>query len=476
MAKFHGPLGTIERRARNLVASALACLMLCGAGACEAAREWVDPPVLRSENGLLLVQLSTAPAPIIIGDHRFDGMLYNGAYIPELWRIRGGDKLVVTLKNQLPEITNLHFHGMKVSPQGASDNVFVHIQPGESFTYRVDIPVEHPPGLFWYHSHAHGLSSQQIIGGLSGALIVEGSERFYPLLKGLRERVLLLKHHPDPRADWEELVTLNGMVAPLIWIRPGELQYWRIGNIGADLFLKLKLEGMALYLIGTDGTYLHRPVKVDDIMLGPGQRVEVVAVGGPTGNYHLRSIPFTLESGRPPLPEHELGTVVSDGPAADIAAAEAKLTAQAVEASPYIEALRASPITRRRIFTFSRSEDRTKFFINGELFDPDRTDVTAHLGDVEEWTIRNEDNQLHNFHIHQTEFLVVSVNGETSNFGSLYDTFTVPAAEEGRPGEIKVVIPFTNPAIVGRFVFHCHVVKHEDKGMMQTIEVVRKPK
>jgi FtsP/CotA-like multicopper oxidase with cupredoxin domain len=233
---------------------------------------------------------------------------------------------------------------------------------------------------------------------------------------------------------------------------------------------------MALYLIGTDGTYLHRPVKVDDIMLGPGQRVEVVAVGGPTGNYHLRSIPFTLESGRPPLPEHELGTVVSDGPAADIAAAEAKLTAQAVEASPYIEALRASPITRRRIFTFSRSEDRTKFFINGELFDPDRTDVTAHLGDVEEWTIRNEDNQLHNFHIHQTEFLVVSVNGETSNFGSLYDTFTVPAAEEGRPGEIKVVIPFTNPAIVGRFVFHCHVVKHEDKGMMQTIEVVRKPK
>jgi FtsP/CotA-like multicopper oxidase with cupredoxin domain len=165
---------------------------------------------------------------------------------------------------------------------------------------------------------------------------------------------------------------------------------------------------------------------------------------------------------------------VSDGPPVDIAVAEAKVAAEAVEASPYIEALRVSLIAQRRIFTFSRSEDRSKFFINGELFDSDRTDVTAVLGDVEEWTIRNEDNQLHNFHIHQTEFLVASVNGEPSNFDSLYDTFTVPAAEEGQPGEIKVVIPFTNPAIVGRFVFHCHVVKHEDKGMMQTIEVVRR--
>jgi FtsP/CotA-like multicopper oxidase with cupredoxin domain len=458
----------------KVAAGAALCLLLSVVSARAAAGELVDPPTLRSANGRLLVQLSAAPAPIIIGEHRFDGMLYNGAYIPELWRVGPGDELVVRLSNKLPEITNLHFHGMKVSPQGASDNVFVHIQPGESLTYRVDIPLEHPPGLFWYHSHAHGLSSQQIIGGLSGALIVEGSERLYPFLRDLKERVLLLKHHPDPRADWEELVTLNGMVAPIIPIRPGELQYWRIGNIGADLFLKLKLEGIALYLIGTDGTYLHRPVKVDEMMLGPGQRIEVVAVGGPPGSYHLKSIPFILESGRPPLPEHELGIVVSDGPAADITAAEAKVVAQAVEVSRYIEALRASPIARRRIFSFSRSEDRSKFFINAELFDPNRTDVTAVLGDVEEWTVRNEDNQLHNFHIHQTEFLVTSVNGERQNLDSLYDTFTVPAAEEGRPGEIKVVIPFTNPAIVGRFVFHCHVVKHEDKGMMQTIEVVRR--
>lgn len=459
---------------RLSAAAVLVGLLLKAAGASAANGELVDPPALYSENGRLVVPLSVAPAPIVIGDHRFEGMLYNGAYIPEVWRVRPGDQLVVTLNNRLPEITNLHFHGMKVSPRGASDNVFVHVQPGESFTYRVDIPADDPPGLFWYHSHAHGLSSQQIIGGLSGALVVEGSERFYPFLKGLKERVMLLKHHPDPRADWEELVSLNGMVAPIVPIRPGELQYWRIGNIGADLFLKLSLEGMPLYLIGTDGTYLPRPVKVDELLLGPGQRVEVVAVGGAPGSYHLKSIPFRLETGRPPLPEHELGIVVSDGPAADIAAAAATLAAQAVNVARYIDALRASPIAQRRLFVFSRSEDRTKFFINGELFAPDRTDVTAVLGDVEEWTIRNEDNQLHNFHIHQTEFAVISVNSEPRSFDSLYDTLTVPSAEDGKPGEIKVVIPFTNPAVAGRFVFHCHVVKHEDKGMMQTIEVVRR--
>jgi len=179
--------------------------------------------------------------------------------------------------------------------------------------------------------------------------------------------------------------------------------------------------------------------------------------------------------GRPPLPEQELAVIMSAGPVADIAAAEQKVATQTAQRSQYIEALRASPIAQRRTFVFSRSEDRSAFFINGKLFDPDRTDVTAVLGEVEEWIVRNEDNQLHNFHIHQTEFMVTSVNGEPWTVDTLYDTFTIPAAEGERPGEIRVLIPFTDPAILGRFVFHCHVVKHEDKGMMQTIEVVRRP-
>ena len=105
------------------------------------------------------------------------------------------------------------------------------------------------------------------------------------------------------------------------------------------------------------------------------------------------------------------------------------------------------------------------------MFDENRTDVTVKLGDTEEWTILNKDSQYHDFHIHQTGFLVTEVNGVPTHFDGLRDTFSLPPIKNGKPGAAKVIIPFTNPEIVGRFVFHCHVVKHEDKGMMGTIEV-----
>jgi FtsP/CotA-like multicopper oxidase with cupredoxin domain len=96
-------------------------------------------------------------------------MLYNGAYIPPVWHVSPGDTLVVTLHNRLPEPTNLHFHGLHVSPRGNGDNVFVHVAPGASFRYELAIPADHDPGLYWFHSHAHGAVSRQILGGLSRA-------------------------------------------------------------------------------------------------------------------------------------------------------------------------------------------------------------------------------------------------------------------------------------------------------------------
>jgi FtsP/CotA-like multicopper oxidase with cupredoxin domain len=132
--------------------------------------------------------------------------------------------------------------------------------------------------------------------------------------------------------------------------------------------------------------------------------------------------------------------------------------------------VRSSPITHRRTFTFSASPDKTRFFIDDKVFYENRTDVTVKLGDTEEWTILNQDSQYHDFHIHQTGFLVTEANGVSAQFAGLRDTFSVPPMRDGQPGAAKLIIPFTNPEIVGRFVFHCHVVKHEDKGMMQTIE------
>jgi FtsP/CotA-like multicopper oxidase with cupredoxin domain len=180
----------------------------------------VNPVTLANRDGKLHVDLAAADATYTIGGHTFQGMVYNGQYMPQLWRVRAGDILTVTLHNQLSEQTNLHFHGLGVSPLNNGDNVFLHIAPGDTFTYQIKIPERHV-GLFWYHPHAHGDVDRQIIGDMSGGILVEGSERLYPFVKGLTERVFLLKHHPIGRADYEELVMVNGSIAPSIPIRPG---------------------------------------------------------------------------------------------------------------------------------------------------------------------------------------------------------------------------------------------------------------
>jgi FtsP/CotA-like multicopper oxidase with cupredoxin domain len=378
----------------------------------------------------------------------------------------------VTLHNLLSEETNLHFHGLGVSPLNHGDNVFLHIAPGQTFTYQITIPEKHV-GLFWYHPHAHGTVDRQILGGLSGGILVEGSDRLYPFLKGLTERVLLLKHHPIGRADYEELVTVNGTVAPTISIRPGEAQFWQVGNIGADRFLRVKIDGMPFYLIGRDGYFVPRPIRLEEVILGPGQRFSAIVVGGPGGRYAFKSVAFKFDERQPPLPEVNLGTVVSNGPAMDGAVTETQVAAQHVNEALYVDDVRSSPIAHRRTFAFSVNPQKTAFLINDQVFDESRTDVTVKLGDTEEWTLLNKDSQYHDFHIHQTGFLVTEVNGAPTNFDGLRDTFSVPPERTGKAGEAKLIIPFTNPEIVGRFVFHCHVVKHEDKGMMMAVEVVQ---
>jgi suppressor of ftsI len=333
-----------------LLAVAIICSSACtkrnGTG-----QSFVDPLMLTSHDGKLHVDLVAAPATYTIGGHRFEGMLYNGQYVPPVWRLRAGDTLTVALHNQLSEETNLHFHGLNVSPLNHGDNVFLHIAPNETFTYQIKVP-ERRIGLFWFHPHMHGDVDRQIIGGMSGGILVEGSDRLYPFLKGLIERVLFLKHHPIGRADYQELVTVNGTVAPTIAIRPGEAQFWQIGNIGADRFLQLKIDEMPFYLIGRDGYFVPSPIRMEEVILGPGQRVSAIIVGGQAGRHAFKSVAFKFDEHQPPIPEVSLGTVESNGPAADVAAAEGRVGTQHVNGPLYVDMLRSSPIARSRTSHF----------------------------------------------------------------------------------------------------------------------------
>jgi FtsP/CotA-like multicopper oxidase with cupredoxin domain len=287
----------------------------------------------------------------------------------------------------------------------------------------------------------------------------------------LPERFFLLKHAEI--GEDNEVVSINGQLDPIVPIRPGETQFWRIANIGATLFLKFRIEGMPLYLVATDGHPLPEPRKVGELFLGPGERVDAIVIGPAPGEHAMRTVEFKNEGWRPPDPSRRLATVLSAGSPESRVEREPELLRQrADDPRPWADEVRSATIARRRTLDYSRTRDRHAFMINGRVMDENRIDETVRLGDTEEWTIVNTDQQYHSFHIHQTAFLVTEVNGAGRDERSLRDTFSVPPASDAGPGVLKVVIPFTDPVIVGRFVYHCHAVDHEDKGMMGIVEVL----
>jgi suppressor of ftsI len=491
----HTPTGNHTNRSRRSFLGALAtagtatvAARIVGAGAAfvgadtelaaapdttaPASNALTQPSVIRSQGGVLKAVITAAAGQVELGEFAIPGLLYNGSYVPPLLRCRLGDTLRITLKNELPDQpTNLHFHGMSVSPQGNSDNVFIHIHPGAHFDYDVHVPAtgRQGPGFFWYHPHAHGLVDKQVLGGMSGALVVDGFERLFPIAADMPERFLLLKHAKV--GEDNELISINGQVQPIIDMRPGEAQFWRIGNIGAEMFIKLRIDGVRLYALATDGHPLSRPRRVGELFLGPGERLDVVALAPEPGVYGIHTVAFQNQAWRAPWPAQRLATINCEGPNHH-RHGEAAILGQRVQGDRWIDTVRSSAIARRRTLVYARNAERTVFMINGRAMDEHRVDEVVRLGDTEEWTVINTDQQYHNFHIHQTSFLVTEIDGVPQDEDSMHDTFSVPPATADRPSVLKVVIPFTDPVIVGKFVYHCHAADHEDKGMMGVIEVV----
>jgi suppressor of ftsI len=461
---------SVRRVGAGLMGAGMALLRSDRANA--AGEPLVQPPEIRSRNGVLNATITAAQSRMHLGEYEFPGFLYNDSYLPPLLRVRLGDTMRIRLRNDLhDDPSNLHFHGMNVSPRGRSDNVFIHVLPGREFEYEVIVPGagRQGPGLFWYHPHGHGFVNKQMLGGMSGGLVVDGSEALFPILRDLPERFFLIKH-AEPGGG-REVISINGQLNPVVDIRPGEMQFWRIANIGASLFFPFKIEGMPLYVVATDGHPLSRPRKLSEFLIGPGQRIDAIAIGPPAGAYPMGTMLFQNMAWREPFPAQQIATIVSAGSSAS-PDAETEVLRQRIDRPRWIDEVRASPIARRRRLEYSRTEDRSVFMIDGRVMEDDRVDQTVKLGDTEEWTVVNTDQQYHSFHIHQTAFLATEVNGAPQDEDSLRDTFSIPPANADGPGVLKVIIPFTDPEIVGRFVYHCHAVDHEDKGMMGVVEVV----
>jgi suppressor of ftsI len=448
-----------------------------------AANETGSPPdtfqTISSRDGMLGTTLTAAESQITLGGQTFSSMVYNGAYLPPVLRLNPGDSLKLRLVNRLPadEFTNLHYHGTSVSPKAPSDDIFLHINAGTEYAYGLYFPPNHDRGLFWYHPHPHGKSEDQVLGGMSGVLVVEGFlNRFYPWLHDVPERIIMLKAYEPPgyQDDQPHTKTLNGQTNATIPIRPGELQLWRIANVAADAYFNLRIDSARMWLLVNDANPLRRPERVDSLILPPGARAEVILEGPPEGSYPIHHLTYDTGPAGDPNPAAALGILVSAGPPMDRRADVARLDnpdGDIVDVAQEIDTLRTHRFTRQRTIAFSETADGDTFFINAKQFDPNRLDTQVPLGDVEEWTVENTTGEVHAFHIHQMDFLVTEINGVPQPANSLHDTVNLPHAVDGRPGVVKIILPFTDPYIVGKFVYHCHILEHEDGGMMATLQV-----
>jgi FtsP/CotA-like multicopper oxidase with cupredoxin domain len=465
-------------------------------------------------------------------------------------RAHPGDEIVLRLKNELPAVrsvdakehahapkgnacgggsvtassTNLHFHGLNVPPVCHQDDVLhTLIQPGsEPFEYRIKIPASEPPGLYWYHPHPHGFSEEQVLGGASGALIVEGMERAVAAVAGLPERVLVLRDQriggvaeESSAGDGNESVVpsldLSINYVPVMYplykpalmlVQPQQREFWRVLNASADTFFDLQLlywpnpdkqTPQPMRVVAIDGVSVgsdFAKVERTSILLPPGSRAEFLMTTPATG---VLGQLLTRRYDNGPLGDVDSYRVLANIRSfADAPPPPARMPSPVLkEASSGFTGLTALQPARQRTLYFSEKsidpvhpKQSTSYFLTAgdakpKVFDMNFThpDLTAVQGTVEDWTIQNRAQESHVFHIHQLHFQLLERDGTPVKESALRDTIELPYwdGKSLNYPSVKLRMDFRSPSVVGTFLYHCHILEHEDRGMMGAIEVIPLP-
>jgi FtsP/CotA-like multicopper oxidase with cupredoxin domain len=434
--------------------------------------------------------------------------LFAGREDPPVIRVSPGEDIRLTYTNQMSthsqercvdgpcmNMTNLHFHGLHVSPNAPQDDVITMMaMPGQSIRYVVNIPLDQPPGLYWYHTHPHGESYRQDLDGMSGAIVIDGMERYVPGIQNMTEQILVLRDHAiednDPAAPDlmrrvqmptsrcgqstevpERIFTVNGALRPKIAIAPGERQFWRIVNASPDLYADLQVDGEQLEIVARDGMPLafhdskHSFEFVDHTLIPPAGRVEAIVKGPQSGaEISLRTRCFDTGRDGDPNPAMVLADLV-DLAQPDRIVPVAQIDARAPVYKPISSRLINRVEKRTPDFLVTFTEDKKGFYINGKKYGPtDPPMTTVAVGTYRHWRVVNDTLEVHPFHIHQVHFLAYSRNGELLTHPEWLDTVNVPVK-----GSVDLIMDFTDPIIRGVSLFHCHLLNHEDKGMMAKI-------
>ena len=481
---------------------------------------------LSSSNGVLDAGL-TMRHSVDTGGYNHYCMNYktaNGDVESPTLRLNQGDRLILHVKNRIQQgdsegtggmdmsggkicgdggqmtisSTNVHFHGLNVPPKCHQDNVLTTlIQPGtKPFTFNMQIPKNEPPGLYWYHPHVHGFTEFQVNGGAAGALIVEGMDKIRPEVAGLKERVFVIRQqYLVPWIPGPYQLTINYQLAsyptfpaPIIKMKPGEKQFWRVANATVQDFMPLQVlfdgKPQMLQLIALDGYPLPKSRLVDTILLPPAGRAEFVVQAPSSTNVDaqfLTNLYSTGPTGNPDffqvIAKMDVSKSADENDGSRIATTRAPL-----RKIKFTDLDKQKPTTQRRLYfseEFGGTNGPIQFYITVDgqkekVFEPNEKPViTTKVGAVEDWVVENRALETHAFHMHQIHFLVTEVDGKPVDHKDLRDTIEIPFWEgPGHPyHNVKMRMDFRDPTIAGTFVFHCHILLHEDLGMMHKILV-----
>lgn len=461
---------------------------------------WAKPShqVDKSINGLLEVDLTASYRQVTIGEKTAYLMTYNGQIPAPRLEAKAGDRIRINFTNKLPQPTNLHYHGLHLPPTGKADNVFLQINPEESFRYEFEIPQNQSAGTFWYHPHLHGYVAEQLSAGLAGLFIIRGNLDDISEIKAAKEEFLVLQdfaldnqgrllssNQMNIMAGREgDIITVNGETNPTFSLPENGLLRLRILNASTSRFYHLSLENHPFYLIATDGGAISQPIAMTKLLLTPGQRAEILIQGNQTPQpYRLMNLPYNrggmgMMGGGMGMMGGGMGMMGGrrgrmgrrrnfDNPTS-LATLNYDSTVESISLPSQLTSIDTLPQPQQvRRFTLNHGMSPRMgmaFLINNQPYNHQRIDTQVKLNTVEEWELINTGVMDHPFHIHVNSFQVISRNGIPETYPAWRDTVLVPRGET-----VRIRILFAD--FTGKTVYHCHILDHEDLGMMGNLQI-----
>ncbi len=424
------------------------------------------PPLLEGRSALLVMEKGTLKLPA----GRSESYGYNGDYLGPTLHFNKGDQADVRVLNRLNEDSTLHWHGMHIPAEfdGGPHQI---IPAGAEWNPRFEIRQD--AATLWYHPHLMGKTGEQVYKGLAGMIIIDddfSQSLSIPREYGVNDIPLILQDrrilrngkivyapgmHDVMTGYTGNILLTNGQVSPDLRVSGGTVRF-RVLNGSNSTLMRIRMEGGGSFrVIASDGGFLPESVEMNELILSPGERYEILADFSKAGTYTILTDLYGSETFRA-LTVHSDGKGGVPLPAADAADRPARGI--------------GGPAVVEREF---RMETRGMggFSINGKRMDMNRIDFSPRQGVAEVWTVLNVPagmmNIFHSFHVHDVQFVIESINGSPPppHLAGPKDTVLI------YPGEsIRIILKFED--YTGIYMYHCHFLEHEDNGMMGQFEVV----